>query len=99
MDPQSFTPRTGGGAIRAFNVDWFIFPEYIGIKLVLFIGSKEPINHANESKRMSANTLVFIRTWSRGAGAAVDVGVISQQRPSVSFRRSNHLLAQTGISR
>lgn len=33
---------------------------------MVFTKRKEAINHANESELMSANTLVFIKTWSRG---------------------------------
>lgn len=54
------------GEIRVFNYDWFILTEYIAIALVVFTNCKEAINHANESEPMSANTLVFIRTWGRG---------------------------------
>lgn len=54
------------GEIRVFNYDWFILTEYISIPLIVFTNCKEAINHTNESEPMSANTLVFIRTWGRG---------------------------------
>ncbi len=58
---ESLYGKRWGRRIKAFNYDWLIFAEYIGIQLAVFTESEEAINHANESELMSANTLVFIR--------------------------------------
>lgn len=57
------------------------------IPLIVFTNCKEAINHANESEPMSANTLVFIRTWGRG-----DCGAKASWKPG-----SFHILERSGL--